>query len=134
MIKRIAGALVTGAVSACLITGTASAAPDNYVHRVASCRARGDFAICVAGGNVNRPLALYVYVSATPGQHVSGAWTVVCSKGLGAGSKSGSFSGRTTLRRYIRMPYRRPDSCTVSADAQLSHSGRLHVWIDAVKR
>lgn len=132
MIKKLAGVLAAGTMATVMLTGTATAA-SNSIRQVGSCRANGDFAICVASGSVNRPKALYVHVSSVPSQRVSGAWDVVCSKGLGAGSKSGSFSGRTRLRRKLRMPYARPDSCTVSADAQLSHGGRIHVWITAWK-
>jgi len=89
----------------------------------------------VAGGNARRhPLIIRVHVAAIPNQRVSGAWTAVCSKGLGAGSKSGQVGGRTPVSRRIKLPYTHPDSCTVSADAQLARSGRLHVWITAYER
>ena len=118
--------------------GVASAAAPTIVRHLGSCRAQGDFATCVVTGSVNDPHSIHVYVSARPGQQVmSGNWDVVCAKGTGAGSKSGSFKGwasdRRPLVRTVHMPYRRPDSCTVSADAQLSHSGHLHIWLTAQK-
>ena len=42
--------------------------------------------------------------------------------------------GDDPFKRTVKMPYRRPDSCTVSADAQLGTGGKLHVWIIAWKR
>lgn len=113
---------------------TASAKPDT-VRFLGGCRAQGDFAICTTSGNVRHPSSIHVHVIARPGQNVSGAWSVVCSKGSGAGSKSGKFSGwaslKNNLRRPLRMPYKHPDSCTVAADAQLAHGGHLHVWLTA---
>lgn len=117
------------------VTGPTRTAGTYSVVRIGSCRARGDFAVCIASGNVNHPASIHVHVVARPGQRVSGSWTMVCSKGNGAGGKSGNFSGwasaKHPLRRDLRMPYLHPDSCTVSASAQLSKSGRLHVWLTA---
>jgi hypothetical protein len=101
------------------------------VRHIGSCRSHGDFAICVTSGSVRHPRSIHVHVSATPAQNVSGAWSVVCSKGLGAGSKSGNFHGFTTLTRIVRLPMRNPDRCTVSADAQLGRGGGIHVWLTA---
>jgi hypothetical protein len=38
---------------------------------------------------------LWVHVWAKPKQKVSGAWTVTCAKGTGAGSESGTVNGMT---------------------------------------
>ena len=91
--------------------------------------ARGDYAVATAGGSVDRPRRLWVKVGARPNQRVDVSWVTVCSRGFGAGSRDGSFSGVTPLRRRIAMPYRRPDDCTVSASAQLSGRGRRIVVI-----
>lgn len=109
------------------------AQPSTKIHDIGSCRASGDYAICVASGSINQPLSIEVHVSSAPDQQVTGAWDMVCSKGSGAGSKSGNFHGMTTLNRKMRMPYKHPDSCDVSADAQLATGGNLHVWITALK-
>jgi hypothetical protein len=103
------------------------------VRTIGSCRSHGDFATCVTGnpGSVNHPTSIHVHVSATPGAHVSGAWSMTCSKGLGAASKSGKFSGHTTLTRKLHFPMSHPDNCIVSADAQRDGSGGIHVWLTA---
>ena len=105
------------------------------VRHLGSCRAQGDFAICSASGSMNHPSSIHVHVSASPGQHVSGAWEVVCSKGTGAGSKSATFSGHASLSvpltHLLRQNYKHPDSCIAAADAQLGTGGHLHVWITA---
>jgi hypothetical protein len=95
--------------------------------------ARGDFAIAVASGNVDSPNALFVKVKSRPtGQRVDVFWNVVCSRGSGAGSRDGDFSGQTSIRRQVRMPYANPDSCTFAASAQLSDgSGRIVVILQA---
>jgi hypothetical protein len=129
MIPAVSAAvmLTGGVASASTITGSST------VHHAGSCYAAGAFATCVAGGTANRPVSIHLHVRAEPNQHVSGAWDSVCSKGLGAGSKSGTFSGMTRLRHLIRMSYTHPDSCIVSADAQLSQSGN-HIKVSITYR
>jgi hypothetical protein len=103
------------------------------VKKIGSCRSHGDFATCVTGkpGSVNHPKSIHVHVSATPGAHVTGAWSMTCSKGLGAASSHGKFSGHTTLTRKLHFPMSHPDQCFVSADAQRDGSGGIHVWLTA---
>lgn len=126
-------ALVAPAVPASAMTahGRAASVALYRVVRVGHCSARGDFATCVASGSVNKPMVIYASVYASPNQHVSGAWSMTCSKGTGAGSKSGTMSGTTPLRHRLRMPYAHPDSCSVAADAQLSNRGTINVTITA---
>jgi hypothetical protein len=135
-------ALLTAAASIALVTpivagaGPVSAAVTPSVF-IGGCRAQGDFATCVAGGNVNHPHSITVHVIARPGQRVTGSWSMTCGKGSGAGGPSGNLGGwasrRNPLSHKLRMPYRRPDSCSVAADAQLNHGGSLHVWLTAVR-
>jgi hypothetical protein len=138
-VKTISALLTAAALAASPVLAAAPAsasATPAVAHFIGQCRAQGDFAICTASGNVNHPHSITVHVIARPGQHVSGAWSMTCSKGTGAGSKSGNFSGwagiKNNLTRKLPMPYRRPDSCSVAADAQLAHSGHIHVWLTAV--
>jgi hypothetical protein len=103
-------AALAAASATILATTPAWASSAAHSRQLGSCSARGDFAICDAGGSVNHPLSLVVHVTSAPDQHISGAWDVVCGKGNGAGGKSGSFSGRTPFKRTLKMPYARPDS------------------------
>jgi hypothetical protein len=112
------------------LTGSASAAQVAVSRQIASCRAQGDFAICDAAGNArHHPVTILVHVRATPRQSVLVSWDITCSKGLGAGSSSGQFRSGTPVNRKLHHPYTHPDSCIVSAGAQLSGSGHLHVWL-----
>jgi hypothetical protein len=98
------------------------------IHHAGSCTAQGDFATCDAAGNSIRPIRIRVHVHARPDQHVFVAWTDTCSRGTGAGSRSGSFHAVTPVNRLIRHPYAHPDSCIISSDAQLQDSGHwIHV-------
>ena len=109
-----------------LIVQPASAAA---THHAGSCRISGDFAVCVASGNATGGIKnIYAHVSASPNQTVDVSWSMVCVKGSGAASKSGSFTATTSIRRYLKMPFFRPRSCSVATSAQLSGSGSLHVW------
>jgi hypothetical protein len=96
---------------------------------VGSARTSGDFATAIASATVNRPTGLSLRIIAKPRQRVDGTWTLVCSKGMGAGSKSGTVAGRSTLTRPMRFPMSRPDSYTAAGSGSLSGSGRLTVQI-----
>lgn len=130
---RLAAALALGLPAAALLApGPASASPAvtplARIHHAGACTAQGDFAVCDAAGNAARPLRIRVHVHARPNQHVFVSWVTTCSKGLGAGSKSGSFHAVTPVNHLIRHSYARPDSCIVSADAQLQDGGNwIHV-------
>ena len=85
---------------------------------------RGDYAVATAGGNVRRPKGLWVKVTSRPHERVYVSWSDTCGNGFGAGSKSGHFRATTAVKRRIKMPYRRPDSCSVAATGQLQGKGR----------
>lgn len=126
-------ALAAVPVAALLAAAPASAATKPHQVQFASCHAQGDYAICDASGTTWHPLSVVLHVTSSPGQHVTAYWDVTCSKGLGTGGKSGSFSGTTPLKRTLRLNYRRPDNCIVSADAQLSSGGSLRIRLDSWK-
>jgi hypothetical protein len=114
-----------------LAASPALAASSAKANTFASCRAQGDFAICSASGNTLRPVKITVHVSVSPQQSVSVNWNLVCSKGTGAGGKSGKFHGQTPISKVIRHPYVHPDNCTVAAAGIVSNSGHLHIWLTA---
>jgi hypothetical protein len=106
--------------------------------------ASGDYAVASAAGTANRPSQIDLRLqTTTPQKGIYATWLAVCSRGYGAGSRSGHVTTGTykipgeagyiaTFR--VRMPMRRPDSCIVSADAQLNGSGRLTVRLVAFQR
>jgi hypothetical protein len=96
-------------------------------HSVGKENASGDYAIAIASGNANHPSKLAVKVTSSPDQEVTGNWIVICSRGTGAGTKEGEFSGETPLVKHMRMPYASPSSCTVSASAMLEGGGKVSV-------
>ena len=130
MNRIIRAALTVPAVTGLLVAGgAANAASASKAHRVASCTADGDYAVCDAAGNATEPRDIYVHVTSSPDQRALVTWDMVCSKGDGAGSASGQFTATSPVRRLIRHPYARPDSCVVSGGAQLNAGGHLKVWI-----
>jgi hypothetical protein len=132
-LPAVAALVLMGASAASAATLSPSTIASGHVYKAGHCYAAGEFATCVASGTANRPVSIHLHVRAEPNQHVSGAWDSTCSKGLGAGSESGTFSGMTRLRHLIRMSYTHPDSCIVSADAQLSQSGN-HIKVNITYR
>lgn len=107
----------------------APATAGKYGKRVGVAKASGGYAAAVASGTARRPRAITIVVRASPRQRINAEWSVTCSKGFGAGSKSGNFGGRATRAKRIRLPMRRPDVCYVGASAQLNQGGRLKVSI-----
>lgn len=91
--------------------------------------ASGDFAIAQAAGNIDNPGDLKVKVTSKPAQKVDVTWALVCAQGLGAGSKDGQFKATTPVTRALKKPSKDADSCTVSANAQLSTGGRVTVTL-----
>jgi hypothetical protein len=116
---------------------------------IGSASAAGDYATTIATGTATRPrtIEIVIYTSSTQ-RGIDVAWNIVCTRGLGAGSKSGQFTTGTygkappsptggrgwwTIKGPLKMPMAHPDSCIVSADAQLSGSGSIKVQILAVR-
>jgi hypothetical protein len=116
--------LIGGTVTVGMFT-----APLAFAKRIDTKTASGDFATTIASGTVEHPRSIRVRVTASPTQRVTGNWTLVCSKGVGAGSKQGQFSGRTPLTRRMKLPMAGPDSCTVAAGGSLDRGGRIRVTI-----
>ena len=115
---------VAGVVVA--ITG-ATAAQASTWHGAGTCTAQGQYATCVASGNASRPTGIAIYVDTGVHQSVKVYWTVVCTKGTGAGSRSGHFSVYTPSTHYISHPYYHPDGCSVASDAQISKGQYLKI-------
>jgi hypothetical protein len=89
----------------------------------------GDYAIASASGTVKHPKTIKVKVTAKPNQKVTVSWTMVCSRGLNAGSKSGQYKARTPTTRALKKPMSNADDCIVSANAQLDSGGHVTIAI-----
>jgi hypothetical protein len=112
----------------------ASAAAGDLGKRIGQGSATGEFAIAVAEGSAEKPRELFVKVVSSPSQYVDGAYTVVCTKGQGAGTADEIFGGDTPLVEPLKHPFKHPDRCDVAADAQLSESGSVTVKLFARRK
>ena len=130
--KFIMIAAAAAALTLSTLFAGAASAQASTTYRAGACTARGQFATCVAGGNATRPSTMYVHVHANAGQWVTVYWSDVCSKGTGAGSRSGHFrlwlKANRTMRHAIPHPYTRPSSCSVAADTQIHKGTYLHIY------
>jgi hypothetical protein len=109
---------------------SAAVVPAAHEYHSGSCTGRGQYATCVAGGNENRPLKIYVNARSHPDQRITVYWSDVCGKGLGAGTRSGHFSAATPIHNHrIPHPYAEPDNCSVSADGQINKGNYIHIDI-----
>ena len=106
--------------------------------------AAGDYATTLATGSVTRPkseISVVLYTSRP--QPVDVSWTILCTRGLSAGTKTGQATlqtfksgpaggptghpGAWSIHEIKALPMANTDSCTVSAEAQLSGSGSLRL-------
>jgi len=116
---------------------------------IGSALTAGDYATTVVSGTVNRPSNVVVVIYTSQSQPVDVSWTMVCTRGMGAGSKSGQFrlltvkdntggpthhAGAWTMKQVRSFPMANADSCDVSADAQLSASGSLRLELLGLSR
>jgi len=122
---RFIAAAAVAAVTA--VATPAVAQPASSLHVIAAERASGSRVIVVASGSVSRPAGLVLKVTSEPRQRVHGQWLVTCHRGGSSRSTRGTFSGSTTLRRTLRMPFSTPRRCRISASAQLSSRGRIRL-------
>jgi hypothetical protein len=120
-LRRVGASIAATIFVTAGVIGAASAAGAST--GIGSCSAQGDYATCAAGGTATKPVTLTVSVTSSPDQDVYVAWTDVCSQGTGSGSKSGSFTAETPVTRTVSHPYSQPDSCILSAAAQLQADG-----------
>lgn len=119
--KRAALILIVG------IAAVAAPASASTFKQIGSKSASGDFATALASGTATNPNGIYVAVFAKPRQRVDVNWTMVCTRGTGAGSKSGDYKTTSSAKHKLRMPTAHPDSCTVSAGGSLARGGKITV-------
>jgi hypothetical protein len=125
-VKRLLGIAFAAVASVVLMAAPASAASS---HRIGSCRAQGIAAICVVSGIAHHPRTIHVHATARPNQRLLIRWHMTCSKGMDVRKSRGHFRATTPIRRRLHHPFRRPDSCVVSARSRLRQGGHLHLWL-----
>jgi hypothetical protein len=114
-------ALLFGLASAVIFASTAQA---SLLWRVIGhASSSGAFAATAANGTAKHPHQLAVRIK---GHGVSGFAAVGCSKGIASiGSKSTHYSG--VGLHLLKLPFRRPSSCSVTAS--VGGSGRISIKI-----
>lgn len=86
--------------------------------------AKGDYATVTIGDGVDYPTKFRVFAKARPKQKVEVFWSMTCSKGSGAGSKDGRFTGMSPLLKAIPTLYQSPDYCSFGAAVGLTGEGK----------
>jgi hypothetical protein len=127
---------LTAGLTAGLAAGPASAAAARpaAVHRVGSCRARGDGAACGVGGTARHPGAFFIHAATRPRQRVQVYWSMRCFRHGRHRRAHGGFVLRAPFRHRIRLPYASPAACNVSAQGADSRPGSLHFWVTSRSR
>jgi hypothetical protein len=76
---------------------------------------------------VRRPALVRIRLAATPAQPVQVTWSLRCTKGKRAATRSGQFRATAPHERRVLFPLAKPDHCTATATAQLEQQGSLTV-------
>lgn len=95
--------------------------------------AYGDFATATASANDSRPGLIAVRISSGPDQRVDIYWTVTCSHGYSARSRSGHFVAYDREDTVLNLPFDStvdgPDECVIAAAGSLTDGGWVEVQI-----
>lgn len=91
--------------------------------------ASGEAAIAQVLGTIKNPQIIRIKVKTDPPLQASVTYTLICATGGSAGSDSGQFTAASPVDRKIAIPNGKPDSCDVSANAQLEAGGRGKITI-----
>jgi hypothetical protein len=73
--------------------------------------------------SVSHPAAVALRVISQPAQNTFVKWSLVCSKGSGTGSTSGSYTSQTTRLQPLRLPMGSPRSCRVAVQGHFPDGG-----------
>src|SRR5690242_12663614 len=101
---RRSGVIMLGVLAVLASTSTADGAVSggcpNTAANLAKCivgraSSAGDYATTIASGTATKPSRVAVVVYTSTLQSVDMNWTLVCSRGFGAGSKSGRLTRST---------------------------------------
>ena len=90
---------------------------------VASNHAYAIYAKVDVSADVSRPAAVALRVISQPAQKTFIKWSVVCSKGGGTGSTSGSYTSQTAALQPLRLPMGSPRSCRVVVHGHFPDGG-----------
>ena len=121
--RRVTATVLAGLAAAAAAAGARSG------DAVTTATASGSGGVATVTAGASRPRVLTVSVLATPSQRITLVWSVHCSNGFDAGSKTGKHTAVTPLTHRFTFPTSSPATCTAHASAQLSHDGRLTVKI-----
>lgn len=125
-IRSIAIVLATaGTLLATAVSASASTAAGGHVYKAGKCTASGQDASCqLPVRNMRRPRSAFAHVTASPAQSVLVSLDVTCFARSGASASSSPSATVQSPDRYkIRLPMRRPHSCSINGFAQLEGVG-----------
>jgi hypothetical protein len=97
----------------------------------ASDRAHKNYALAQATGSIKRPTGVSMRVGAAPKQPVTINWNVVCLFAGGAKTTSDTLTRTPPITVQLTLPPGQAETCTISAQAQLTLAGvgRVKVFL-----
>lgn len=96
---------------------------------IASNSDKGKYPTTLAHASLKDPGAIKMKITPDPEQTTHAAWTVACRKGRSADTSSDRFTVRRAVTKSMNRPFTNPDTCEVSASAQMVKRGTIKVQI-----
>lgn len=111
-----------------LVLATAGIASAGPWKRLAQGTDVGPGAVAQAGDLVRKPHRLLVKITTDPsGQQIGAKYVSKCAKGTRVSSRGRRFKGQAPVKRRIRMSFKNPDVCHVSAIASTPGYNRVTI-------
>ena len=96
---------------------------------VASKSDKGKYPSTLAHASLKDPGAIKMKITSDPEHTTHAAWTVACRKGRSADTSADRFTVKGGVTRSMNRPLTNPESCEVSASAQMVKRGTIKVQI-----
>lgn len=96
---------------------------------VASKSDKGKYPSALTHASLTDPGAIKMKITPDPRHTTHAAWTVACRRGRSADTSSDRFTVKRAVTRSMNRPLTNPDSCEVSASAQMVKRGTIKVQI-----
>ena len=96
---------------------------------VASKSDKGKYPSALTHASLKDPGAIKMKITSDPEHTTHAAWTVACRRGRSADTSSDRFTVKGAVTKSMNRPLTNPDSCEVSASAQMVKRGTIKVQI-----
>jgi hypothetical protein len=118
---RMKGPIVAAAVAAAVLSFAAVAASATRWRLLHADIVRSSHPLATFTMPMNNPGVVAERLVGPKGVLMLGIWNVSCTRGVTTAYSKGTFTGRGLVLHVLRLPFRHPDTCTISVSGGLKH-------------